>query len=245
MKKRNLILFLIFTTMVTVVCRCNMTNSPLKIAGHACKFTGDQDIQRGTFDGFAECKNPDGSNLTCPYTGQPVPFSNFRLADQSTIMSETQFWARLGCYPPDATATPTASPQPTQTATATDTPIAAESIQEVAAPLLTGDVTGCNLADGYINFQLVKDTPPVNWNDVLVTMNGAQVNCVVPVANASVLSCSLPVGVTLPVRVTVTIGDSLANEFSYGGAACLYTAPTETPSDDEPEATPTEEGAGD
>lgn len=236
MKKRNLILFLIFTTLVTVVCRCSMINSPLTIAGHPCKFTGDQDIQAGTFDGSAECKNPDGSNLTCPYTGQPVRFSSFRLFDEKTVMSETQFWARLGCYPLDATATPTVTPPPTQTATSTETPLPAGVNQPVAAPLLTGNVTGCSLSDGYINFQLVKDAPPVNWSDVRVAMNGTQVNCSVPSNNSTVLSCALPSGVTFPVKVSVEVGGTVANEFNYDGAACLYTAPTNTPGNENPPA---------
>ncbi len=236
MKKRFTPLVFIFTAIITVMCQCQMTNRDVKLAGHDCKYTGSYDTDTSRYDGTFDCKNPDGSMLTCPYTGAAVTNSKVFLRDQTSVMTDAQFWAYLGCVSPSQ-ATPTSTPTPVPTSTATAAPAAAESNQGVAAPLVTGDVSACNVNDGFINFKLVEGVPPFNSNEVVVVMNGTQVNCTVPSNNTSVLSCGLPAGVTFPLQVSVARGDSVANQFSYNGDACLYVAPPKDAPDDDPLST--------
>lgn len=59
MKKRPY-LVLVLTAVLTVVCQCSMTNREVKLAGHACTFTGTYDTDTSNYDGTFTCKNGDG-----------------------------------------------------------------------------------------------------------------------------------------------------------------------------------------
>ncbi len=216
MKKRPY-LVLVLTAVLTVVCQCSMTNREVKLAGHACTFTGTYDTDTSNYDGTFTCKNGDGSNLTCPYTGQPVTNSKIYLHNESSAkISDEQFWERLGCSP-IGEAGPTATPLPAATATAT--PFAAPAA--ASTPLLSGEVSACSLKDGFINFKLVDDDPSFKGSDVYLTINETQVNCTLAGNNNSLLSCALPPGVTFPAQIHAAIGDASTDDFTYDGGGCI------------------------
>lgn len=214
MKKRPY-LVLVLTAILTVVCQCSMTNREVKLAGHACTFTGTFNTDNSDYDGTFTCADPDGSNLICPGTGKPAPYKTIVTRnDGFQVIHEDHFWDALGC---NSTATPTPTPLPTATATAT--PFAAPAA--ASAPLLTGEVTACSLKDGFINFKLVEDDASFKGSDVYLTINDAPVQCTLAGNNNSLLSCPLPVGVTFPAQIHAAIGDSSTDDFTYDGGGCV------------------------
>jgi hypothetical protein len=216
-------LIFLFTALITVMCQCQMTNRDQKIAGHDCKFTGSYDTDTSLHDGTFDCKNPDGSMLTCPYTGQPVTNSKISLHNESSgRMSDEQFWARLGCSPASASSStpiPTATAQPTATSTLVPT-------ATLVTALLSGDVSACDLTSGFINFRLATISPLVNESDIALTINGSQVSCSFAGSDNSLLSCPLPTGVTFPAQIDVKVANASTDNFSYDGASCVRSAPT-------------------
>jgi hypothetical protein len=63
----------------------------------------------------------------------------------------------------------------------------------------------------------------------------------VTASNTTILTCSLPAGVTFPADVSVALNGSIVNHFTYSGDVCFYVAPTPTkrPEVTKPSPTPT------
>jgi len=123
-----------------------------------------------------------------------------------------------------------------RTATPTGTPTGPAPLDEShSSPLLTGQVTACNVKDGFINFKLVDADPGFNGSDVYLEINGTQVNCVVAGDERDILSCALPPGLTFPAQVHAAIGDASTDDFEYNGDDCVV--PHE-PKDPQSEPTP-------
>ena len=228
-------LILLFTSILVFMCRCNFPDDNRAIVysdgSYAnCRGYKDYDAKDGnlvTTSGYAcPLACPDGSTVSFDMLGGPA-------FGQKYPKEELQ--AKY-CAAGSAAA-------PSATATQTETPIVAAPLPPAAAPLLTGQVTTCDLESRYINFRFVDGAPEVSGDAIVLTMNGTQLNCTVPPSNKTILSCSLPPGITFPTDVKVAIGDSVTNQFSYNGDECFYVEPTGTPKPDAtesgPAATPT------
>ncbi len=218
-KKRNITtIFLMLAALFTVVCTCNVGMFgpvPYKLVDHQCRYSGDVYSDSSTkFDGTFTCRNPDGTLLTCPYTGQQVASADIRVRPYDPpILTDEQFWARFGCVDTGESA-PTATVVPTATATSTAIPTLA------ATPLLSGDVTACDRKAGFINFELAAISPLVSESDVVLTINGRQVPCQFAGNDNSLLSCPLPADVTFPAQIHVAVAGSNTDDFSYDGSGC-------------------------
>ncbi len=218
-------LILLFTAILVFMCRCNFPDDKKTIVYSDNTYDGctgftDIDLQstadKSGYTCFLTC--PDGSTVSYDIFSTPV-------FGQKLQKGELQAkYCKAGAA---ATAT--------VTATLTQTPVGPAPVGGTS-PLLSGNVTACSLKDGYINFRLVDNAPAITGSELLVTINGVKVNCTVPPNNLTILSCTLPAGITFPTDVKVAIGDSVANQFSYNGDECLYVEPTNTPKPDAPSA---------
>jgi hypothetical protein len=206
-----------------VGCVTQYKNKAFNWAGHSCVFTGEYDAPGffstasypPEYNGTFRCTNPDGSNLTCPNTGQPAERVEFTArVTYPRDITEKNFLSSIGCSATAAaTSTPTASPQPI--ATFTPMPTA------TPAALLSGEVSACSTKDGFINFKLATVSPLVNESDVILTINGTQVSCTFAGSDNSLLSCPLPAGLAFPAQIVVNIGTSPVNDFVYDGGGCV------------------------
>jgi hypothetical protein len=201
-------LILVFTALVTVMCRCDATPD----INRAFDQTQGGPAYCIASDFFAEDGFVTGWDTTCTV---------------KCLDGTTRLVSFRGAKVPDIIKTEdhcgTAATLPTTTRTATAVPTA--TIEALSAPLLTGDVTACSLKDGFINFKLVDDDPGFNGSEVLLSINGTQVSCTVAGTNKDVLSCALPPGVTFPAQIHAAVGDASTDDFSYDGGGCA------TPSD--------------
>jgi hypothetical protein len=132
------------------------------------------------------------------------------------------------CTAPAATTTPTATTSPQETSTATAAP----------AQPLTGEVTACNLIDGFINFKLTSTV-----SNTGITFNGYPVKCEVPASNPNVITCIVPPGQNFPMLIEVEVSGQPTDSFTFDGSGCVQFAPTKSnplqdpPSDGEPTCT--------
>lgn len=176
---------------------------------------------------------------TCPVNGrqQEVTFDHLRAVGDDDIFQEACGPdVPLPTDPPQAvdtdTPTATAPPQDTSTPTATATP----------QPYLSGEVSACDLGDGFINFAL-DPTITVNASTAFdVTLGGQAVQCTVPASNTKVLSCSLPRSQTFPIEINLHVNGSLTDTFTYDGANCTppgsnHDGPAPQPDGGEPTCT--------
>lgn len=142
---------------------------------------------------------------------------------------------------PTATVSPTEqfSPSPTRGITATVPPTERASPSPtqgtslaVQTPLLTGDVTMCDLAVNLINFRMIEPVPDLNAKALAVQIADRETTCYVNATNPSLLTCTIPGFVTFPARVVVRLDNVVVNDFTFNGLGCAKIAtspPTGTP----------------
>ncbi len=139
-------LILVFTAILVVVCRCDATpdikrNVPQTQGGSASCWGIDFFVEDGYVSGWdttCTAKCPDGSTRLIKIRDASFP---------SEIITDA--WCGV---------TPTARPSRTPTVAPTATPSATPP---APISLFTGDVTACSLKDGFINFRLMADGPPI------------------------------------------------------------------------------------
>ena len=190
----------------------------------------------------------DGSSVTCTAYGDRKDLNNQLIVsgyncplacpDGSTVsfdmahdglpsgqkFSKEELQAKYCTAGAAATLIVSITPAPTPT----ETPSGPAPAPAVAAPLLTGQVTTCDLYSRYINFRLAEGAPVVSGDEVVLTMGGTPLKCTVPPSNKTILSCLLPAGIDFPAQVSIAIGGSVADQFSYNGEECYYVEPTNT-----------------
>ena len=114
--------------------------------------------------------------------------------------------------------TPTSSPTRTVTATVTSTSV----------PLLTGLVSMCDLGNNLINFRIVQPPPNLTGKTLELEMDGQDSACYINSTNPSLLTCTIPIGVSFPASILVRLDGAVVNEFVYNGLGCSV-FPTRTP----------------
>jgi hypothetical protein len=129
-----------------------------------------------------------------------------------------------------------ATETPTSAVSATVLPteeVSTSATAEIAAPpLLRGDVTMCDVGVHLINFRMVEANPDLEGQDLEVQIAGQRTTCSINPVNTSLLTCTIPAGVTFPSRVVVRLNGSVVNDFTYSGLGCAEIAtafPTTTP----------------
>lgn len=133
-----------------------------------------------------------------------------------------------GSLDPPPTPTPTPAPPtavPTRTQAPTEEPTPGFTLPTIEIivteqPLLSGDVTMCNRGTRLINFRMIQAAPDLAIEDLEVEIGEQPSTCSVNPNNPSLLSCTLPSGITFPARVLVRMQGTVVNDFTYNGVGC-------------------------
>ena len=239
LRKRSF-LILSFAALMIMACRCSLDNGkPVTLTfsdGTSVKCTQfGETFPSGATDLSYDCKIP------CP-DGSTVQVNNIFSAEIKKAVIENgranvQILKNLQAKscPPAKTATkaPTTKPPATKPP-ATKTPAGGKSAlvstNMPISPLLTGNVSACDLNRGFINFSLVQPPLDIRAKTLRVKINDVEVRCSVPSVNPNVLSCNLPQGMRLPATVTVFLDEAQVNNFVFSGSSCVQ--PTSTPKKD-------------
>jgi hypothetical protein len=134
---------------------------------------------------------------------------------------------------PVASRTPRVSPTAVSTSVASASPTGS-GLAVVTLPaqgaLLTGTVSMCDLGGKLINFRITQPPQEITGRALEVQIGGQKSNCYVNPTNRSLLTCSIPIGVSFPARVLVTLDGRVVNDFEYNGLGCaVITTPTPAP----------------
>lgn len=201
---RKLKLLFVFAAMLMLVCRCqsgiptlgNTSNSYTLADGSplACSLYNEWvDINTWTevYACYYTC--PDGKKVEIDY----YPKASFPYHSVESLDFQTQINAQYcGVNPP-----------------VTRPPIS-------ISPLLTGDVTDCNLNSNYINFRLAQSSQDITGKKLGVTMNGNPSSCSINPSNPTILTCDLSAQTLFPITVEVKLDEALVNNFLYDGSDC-------------------------
>ena len=135
--------------------------------------------------------------------------------------------APTATIPSEITSTPLATlisiPSPTLTPAAEASPTL-ETITETtiaSSPLLTSNVTMCDQTVDLISFRMAEAAPDLTDKDLTVQISDQETTCEVNPVNTSLLTCDLPVTITFPARVLVTLDGAVVNDFNYDGIGCI------------------------
>jgi hypothetical protein len=99
-------------------------------------------------------------------------------------------------------------------------------------PLLRGDVTMCDVAVSLISFRMLEPVPDLTAATLDVQIADQPSSCETNPTNPSLLTCTIPPGVSFPARVVVRLDGAMANDFIYDGLGCAKIAtqfPSTTP----------------
>jgi hypothetical protein len=197
-------LILVFTALVTVMCRCDATEDVHREFDQThgdpvnCVMV-DYMFEYGDFSGWElSCSMPcpNGDRVLFTWHGPKVP-DEFNTEEYCAV-------------PQPGQTLPTITPRPTSTPLPTAT-------QAPAIPMLTGDVTACSLKDGYINLRMVDRTVS---GAISVQINGVTTPCTVAGTNGQVLSCALPAGAAFPITIMAAENAVPSDFFEYDGSGC-------------------------
>lgn len=116
---------------------------------------------------------------------------------------------------PTPVGSPTLALSPTAQASATaEIPVTAQ------LPLLTGGVTMCDTGVNLISFRIVQPPPDLTGKTLTAQIAEQESTCYVNPTNPSLMSCTIPTGVTFPARVVVSVDGAVVNDFVYDGLGC-------------------------
>lgn len=211
---------LLLTSMCTIYDPRGAVISP---NGLICQTRTDIDLmsRKQTAECYYQC--PDGTVLQPEIEGglsedSPLYSASQEQADAQLCSEVLQPTATEPPATAAAVATqPAVSPPP---ATPTlETPVVEQP------PLLRGDVSMCDVTSDLINFRLVEAAPDLTGKSLEVQIADQSTSCFVNPVNTSLLTCTLPPGVSFPARVVVRLDGATLNDFMYDGVGCATPAP--------------------
>lgn len=85
----------------------------------------------------------------------------------------------------------------------------------------------CDLGDLLINFRIVESPPDLTGRSLEVQIADLESTCYVNPVNPSLMTCTIPIGVSFPASILVRLDGAVANDFVYSGVGCLV-LPTRT-----------------
>jgi len=233
-------LILILSALMVTVCRCSLTpGNPVTM-----KFTNGKSAQCMQFSEYTgtmqnnrfNTVNSYDCNIPCP-DGSTVMVKLEGEATDKKITSNGKFdlaaLQKQYCTKKSVQSevTATAIP-PLITIPNTATPVLTD------LPLLTEEVTACDLKLGYVNFRMVKSPPNLVDKTLVIAINNTEVNCTVPSNNQSIYSCILPNKMNFPANITVKLDDTEVNNFAVSSNLCRADAPKNKPNEDQPTPNP-------
>jgi hypothetical protein len=132
---------------------------------------------------------------------------------------------------PTVLPTSTTSPIPTASATSPASPTAEPELTSPAT-LLTGQVTMCDTGAALISFRMIEPPPDLTGKTLTAQIGEQEGDCYINPTNTSLITCTLPAGVTFPARVVVRLDGPAVNDFTFDGLGCAELTtpvPTTTP----------------
>jgi hypothetical protein len=133
--------------------------------------------------------------------------------------------------PPTVSPTSSASPIPAASATSPASPTAEPGLAPPAS-LLTGRVTMCDTGAALISFRMIEPPADLTGKTLTAQIGEQERDCSINPTNTSLVTCTLPAGVTFPARVVVRLDDLVVNDFTFDGIGCAELTtpiPTTTP----------------
>ena len=249
---RNFRLFAAFSTLLVSMCTFyDQSGAVVSPNGLSCQNRTDYGFFQREI--AAECyyKCPDGT------VRQPEMVEAFSEASPLYSASKAEVDGQFCAGVPYPTATlplPTATESLSTELPLTEEPFDEEATQEPATPvpptealapsatsgivisqlppLLRGDVTMCDVGINLINFRMIDPVPDLAGRALEVEIADEPAACSVNPTNTSLLTCTLPSGVTFPTRVFVRLDGDVVNDFNYDGLGCAKIAtafPSTTP----------------
>ena len=235
-------LILILSALMVTVCRCSLTPGvPVTInltngKTAQCTQFNEYFSGRGSWSGIYNTVNSYDCIIPCP-DGSTVKVNFEDEATDKKIASNGKFdlaaLQKQYCTKKSVQSevTATAIP-PLITIPNTATPVQTNS------PLLTEEVTACDLKLGFVNFRMVKSPPNLTDKTLVIAINNTQVNCTVPSNNQTIYSCVLPNKMDFPANITVKLDDTEVNNFAVSSNLCRADAPKNKPNEDQPTPNP-------
>jgi hypothetical protein len=224
---RTIRLFAIFSTLFLSMCTFySQEGAIVSPNGLSCQNRTDYGLfqQQQSAQCYYRC--PDGTGR------QPEIEEEFTTSSPLYNASREELDARFCQGLAQTTLTPmtaTVSLPPSETATSSPTPEIALTGQ---SPLLSGDVTMCDIAVNLINFRMIKPVRGLTVEGLDVQIGDQPTSCSVNPTNPSLLTCNIPASVAFPARVLVRLNGAVVNDFVFDGVGCakISTAfPTTTP----------------
>ena len=111
---------------------------------------------------------------------------------------------------------------------------------ELPVPILTGEVTYCDLVSRSVNLRLVEGFSAEEFNHQ-VTIGGEAMSCKFNEGNASLLTCTFPATIKFPVSIQASQDGNIVNEFDYNGSNCIYPTGTKVKGQEPPQESPADD----
>jgi hypothetical protein len=97
-------------------------------------------------------------------------------------------------------------------------------------PLLAGTVSMCDLGGKLINFRIAQPPRDITGMTLEVLIEGQESFCYVNRTNPALMTCTIPVGVSFPANIVVSLNGTVVDDFVYSGLGCaVLTTPTPAP----------------
>jgi hypothetical protein len=198
MKTKSISLYVLSLSLafMLLLCRCSAPASPLPNSATCTTYQ----IRGITGWDEKECK------FTCPNTT-----ISLQLTSNEYEWSQEQLIAKYCTVPSTATST----------ATATVTPSATATPKKISGPMLSGDVTLCDVRNGVINLRIVDGYDMSQVSTLETTIGGYPASCMVNPGNASIYTCDLPASIIFPAQIVLKGDGSILNDFSFDGSSCI------------------------
>jgi hypothetical protein len=233
-------LILILSALMVTVCRCSLTpTTPVTMNftnGKSAKCSKFSEYLTTGWDGIYGTTYSYDCSIPCP-DGSTVMVKFEDKATHKKIMGKEKFnlaaLQKQYCKksPVQAVVTATLIP-PLITIPNTATPVLTDS------PLLTEEVTACDLNSGYVNFRMVKSPPNLADKTLVIAINNTNVNCIIPPNNQTIYSCILPKKMDFPATIIVKLDEIEVNNFAVNSNICRADAPKKNPNEPIPTPNP-------
>jgi hypothetical protein len=230
--RRKTKFFVLFSVLLLTMCK-SYANQPVTYTnGLSCQNYTDYRFFEWRGEEYNFYLREEGADCTYTCSDGTVKESNVSgtisaLYSSSKENLEAQFCGVAASATPPATAspTPTRTGSPTRTAPPTATVTLATQV-----PLLSGTVSMCDLGGKLINFKIADSAPDFTEQKLEVRISERESSCYVNPTNRSLLTCTIPIGVSFPATIVVRLDGAVVNEFVYTGLGCaLLTTPTPAP----------------
>jgi hypothetical protein len=251
---RKVILMLVFSAFLLTMCKTYASETVTYTNGLSCNNYTDHRFFEWRGEEYNYYLREEGADCSYTCSDGSVRETNVSgtvssLYSSSKAELDAQFCG-LALQPTPTEALPTEPPAPTLSPTVPASPTSAESPTPVASPvasptvqasatavlastaqggLLTGRVTMCDTGGDLISFRIAQPPPDLTGKTLTAQIGGQESACYQNATNPSLMTCTLPPGITFPTPVVVSVDGAVASEFTYDGLGCAeITTPVAT-----------------